>query len=127
MMNTEDRNQMLQVISDLSKEAYGFRVRKDYAAMTDAELQDQWNRFIDAAADRRTQEISREELAYDKWISHVTSLARINSVSLATAIRWDMDAEGAHDDRDIGYYCHVTGIGYDRVQEIQKYFDADAK
>lgn len=126
-MNTEDRNEMLQVISDLSKEAYGFRVRKDYAAMTDAELQDQWNRFFDAAADRQDQETSREELAYDKWISHVTSLARINSVSLATAIRWDMDAEGAHDARGIDYYCYLAGIDYDRVQEIQNYFDADTK
>ena len=127
MMNSETRAEMLQTISDLSKEAYGFRVRKDFAAMTDAELQHQWDRFLDAADDRETQGIRAEELAYDKWISHVTSLTRINSVSLATAIRWDMDAEGAHDDRDIGYYCHVTGIGYDRVQEIQNYFDADTK
>ena len=127
MMNIEDRNEMIQAISDLSEEATGFRVRKYWAAMTDAELQDQWNRFIDAAAERQDQETRREKLAYDKWISYVTSLARINSVSLATAIRWDMDAQGVHDDREIGYYCHVTGIGYDRVQEIQNYFDADTK
>jgi len=127
MMNTEDRNQMLQIISDLSKEAYGFRVRKDFAAMSDEDLQSEWNYYIDTAEDRRTQEVHHEEFLYEKWFSHVVNISTINSVSLATAIRWDMDAEGAHDDRDIGYYCYVTGIGYSREQEIQKYLDADTK
>lgn len=38
-LSSAERAEMLQVISDLSKDAFGFRVRRDYAAMSDAELE----------------------------------------------------------------------------------------
>jgi hypothetical protein len=46
-MASIDRDYILQTISDLSKDAYGFRVRLDYASMSDAELAETFDRYLD--------------------------------------------------------------------------------
>ena len=67
MLNAADRNEMLLTISDLSKDAFGFRVRKDYASMTDEELLSDWNYFMQEAQASIIREREEEANNMASW------------------------------------------------------------
>jgi hypothetical protein len=98
-MASIDRDYMLQTISDLSKDAYGFRVRLDYAPISDAELAETFDRY---AADVEAS-IAREQIEaatnQANWEKHIYGLIAAGAGNRATAIRWDMAANNleAHD------------------------------
>ena len=47
--STPTRDDIIMCISDLSKEVYGFRVRRNYGVMSDAELEQEYNHFLQLA------------------------------------------------------------------------------
>lgn len=119
-LSQSDRASMLQVISDLSKDAYGCRIRLDYEAMSDSELQFTWDGFI-AESEASTQREAAQKLRAQKdWEAHIAQLMSIGASDRATAIRWDMVAmdavHGTHEDGsphyDVGYYCYLVGLDY---------------
>ena len=71
MLTREDRKSMLEVISDLSKDAYGYRVRLNYSAMSDEELQTTWDSFISAAEESTQQEDAAYARAQTEWENHI--------------------------------------------------------
>jgi len=119
MLTREARNEMLQIISDLSKEAYGYRVRFDYAAMSDDELQRTWDRFINAADAAMAHEKAEKERTQQAWEQHIATLIAMGAGDRATAICWDMQAEGT-DGYDIGYYYYRKGIDYSNENTIKQ-------
>lgn len=126
-MTLDERNGMLQIISDLSKEAYGYRVRLDYNAMSDEELQNTWDGFCDTAEERQKEEESMEARAWDEFTKHIADMQEVApTASVADIIRWDMDAYDVMQEGidgvlrpDIGFYCYKRGIAYRKEQEIQ--------
>ena len=117
-MTPEDRNGMLQIISDLSKDAFGFRVRKDYSAMSDAELQETWDYYCRELEDSMAREKAFKESARKDWTSRMSKLSVSLSAPLKDVIRWDMDAEGANG--DIGFYCYLTGMSFEMEPIIKQ-------
>jgi len=91
----EDRNGMLQVISDLSKDAYGFRVRQDYGAMTDDQLQMEWDHFVRVADERSAREEREQANALREWEERTAMYVRNFNITLDRAIAWDIMSEGA--------------------------------
>jgi patatin-like phospholipase/acyl hydrolase len=122
MLTAAERNEMLQTISDLSKEAYGFRVRLDYDAMSDADLQDTWDGFMRTANAAFEQEKAQAARAKTIWEADIQQLIEIGAGNRATAIRWDMEAMDAKNGEhfDAGYYCYLRGIDYSNEHEIKQ-------
>lgn len=107
-LSSAERAEMLQVISDLSKDAYGFRLRLDYAAMSDAELTQTWDRFIVDMRDNDAAELAAEQHASARLTARLASLQADNGISAADALRWLMDAQGTD---DWGYFLWDMGLG----------------
>src|SRR5262245_53152611 len=120
-MTPAERDEMLHVISDLSKEAYGYRVRLDYAAMSDSELQAQWDSFLKTADAREIERQQDEARAVVRWEARIADLIALGAGDRGTALRWDMDAMDAFngDVRDAGYYCYLCGIPYSHEDAIR--------
>lgn len=110
------RNEMLEAISDLSKDAYGARIRLDYDAMSDDELRATWDSFLAESIASFEREKKDEARAQQDWETHLESLISAGAGDMATAIRWDMQAEDVGN--DIGYYCYCKRISYSNEETI---------
>ena len=117
MSNLFDRESILMSISDASKEAYGYRVRRNYAALSDEELLDTYNGYCRDIAIAIAEETEREEAATTAWNAHLAELSDRYGISRKDALRWDMEAEGA--ENDPSYYCFLVGIGYSHARTIE--------
>lgn len=111
-----DRNEVLLSISDVSKEAYGYRVRQNYAAMSDEDLFATYDQYLSDAAHAAVEEVEREQAATKAWNAHICNLMNAHGISRRDALRWDMEAEGA--EGDVSYYCFLVGIGYENEKTI---------
>ena len=123
-MNTPSREEILQNISDLTKDATGHRERENWDEMSDAELVAAWNYWANAADETCREEREAEARNYAEWFERLTATSLEFRVNLSTAIRWDMDAEDI-DHSDVGYYCHRVGIPFGEESKIRRYFVQD--
>jgi hypothetical protein len=109
-------------VSDLHKDAYGFRPGAgwwaQWQAMDDAGRQAEWDRLINASEESVELERQAEAAAMGRWDAHIAQLMADNGVDRATALRWDMQAMNANGDE--GYYCFLWGIGYANEVAIRK-------
>lgn len=116
-LSTEEREYMLNSISDLSKDATGCRVRWNYEAMDDAELQSSWDYFIRELEESNVRDAERAIAAQKRWENHIESLVALGAGNRATAIRWDMDANNIM--QGAGEYCYVHGLSYELEERIK--------
>jgi len=113
------------LFSDLHKDAFGFRPRghEFYDASADRK-QVIW----DATCDALDAELVREcRCALDsqrKWEAKIAKFIELGAPDEATAIRWDMDANGieADDPQRNGYYCFIMGIAYMHESRVASAF-----
>lgn len=117
---------MTDLISDLYKDAYGFRPAneylRNYASLSKEEQQEE-DAYLQNIVDRSIEEErAQREHSYNVWFNSVSQIATSNNVSLGTAIRWDMEAHDATmgGELDVGYYCYKTGIGYENETFIKQ-------
>lgn len=118
-LTANEREEILNTISDLTKAACGFRVRKNFGAMTDEELEAEYAYYWQEAEYVARRERIEQEKAQLEWETHITGLMVNHGLSKADAIRWDMQAMGV-DKRDVGYYCYLHGMGYSLEHEIEE-------
>lgn len=111
------RESLMGMISDMHKDAYGFRPSGDMYGrlreMSDAELDAMVNnlqRDINESIDR---EKIAEDRAYAKWDARMTANMAQFNIDRETAIRWDRQAED--DFGDLGYYCWNQGFDVSRL------------
>ena len=127
VLTLDERNDMLQVISDLSKSAYGYRVRLDYNGMSDEELQDTWDGFLRASDEAEKLEQQQQAEAWDTFLNDLNAIVESGAKDIATALRWDMDAydiEHGPVQYDVGFYCYKRGIAYSKEAEITAMMEA---
>lgn len=118
-LTVAEREDILNTISDLTKDAYGFRVRYiDWNSMSDDELLADYNRWLERAQESARREEEMENLNYRNWLSHIEEVMAVGASTKATAILWDMQSMGV-DKTDVGYYCYLHGIGYSHESEIE--------
>jgi hypothetical protein len=112
-------------LSDVFKDAYGYRPDVDYmkwfAALDIASQKQEWDFLNDRIVESINKDSARETAQKAKWETHIAKLMADNNVDQATALRWDMDAIGAQMGgyRDAGYYCFLWGIAYSIANEIR--------
>lgn len=118
MRYTWDEN----VVSDLHKDAYGFRPSAtwwaQWRAMDGDDRQAEWDRLCGELEAEQAREQAARSRSQARWEDHISQLMSTNGIDRATAIRWDMQAEDAVN--DAGFYCFLVGIGYHNEEEINR-------
>jgi len=110
-----------QTVSDLHKDAYGFRpgavFMQAWKGMSPDAKQGMWD-FLCSELER---EMEQEKLAqlrsYELWVYLMTKTAKEKGVTFAEAVRQDVaeaDVNG-----DYGYYCFQNGLSYDQELPIK--------
>jgi hypothetical protein len=118
MLTAAERNEMLNLMSDLSKEAYGFRVRKDYTNCSDDEIQADWNYYHETATRRWTEEARQEAAALAEWKARINQLCADHGIKRHTAVKWDMEA--MDNEEDFEHYLWKCGIDLRLTGELAK-------
>jgi hypothetical protein len=110
------------LISDLHKDAFGYRPRAVYFAdwrdMTPGQKQAEWDDLCAIVEENNRREADIQSHRYDEWNAHVSKIAADNRVNLAAAIYWDMDAMGVSGAAD--QYCFKWGMSFSVADEIRK-------
>jgi len=108
----------LGMYSDIHKDVFGFRPR----GIEFATLQDVHEAIQDLIPLLEEQETRRREEQADNWDAYKTRIQKMATdlnIDQATAIRWDMEAEGI-DIRDYSFYCYLNDLSYDREADIKE-------
>ena len=115
-------NSNAAIISDLYKEANGFRPSaawmKSFIEMSQVgqeSLMDDLERQSDSEAEHERE---REDRAYTYWSNQIYDMTITHNISFADAIRWDMQAEDAVG--EISFYCFRRGLAYRCEDEISR-------
>lgn len=113
---------LYSTISDVSKDANGFRARFNWQEMTIAELEADLEYYYKAANETYEREVKWEKRATIAWKAHLRHLVSIGAGDIQTALKWDMAAEDA--DMDPGMYCYLKGISYRKERLINRVLKA---
>lgn len=115
------------IVSDLHKEAYGFRPSASYFEMwnriPDAEKQIEWDRLLERMSDSMDEEAHQAEAAkrFEQRVADVMEL--VASSNRADAIRFIAQAEGKDD--EIEFYGYEAlefhfGLKFGYIKESSK-------
>ena len=127
-ITAEHREEILQTISDMSKDATGSRLRYDYKAMSDSELLGMVEYFADEIERNNGLEEEENAEAVKGFELFLTGLMSDYGISQADALRWDMEAEDAPNrgDQDVESYLWSKRIGFGDMapyKELAKQFE----
>tara|TARA_Y100000992_G_scaffold288081_1_gene241477 strand:- start:444 stop:830 length:387 start_codon:yes stop_codon:yes gene_type:complete len=117
-----EREQLLTYISDVHKDAYGFRPRGSYDNYSVVELKAELDRLCEIAEEeyKRQQELEAE--AYKALHKHLADLVSIGARDFKQALAWDIQAEECEHDGfvDFGFYCYKKGIAYNKQRVLER-------
>ena len=122
-ITTQDQfNDCLLWISDLSKDAYGFRVRNtNWAAMSFEELTAEVNRFSAIVEQNNAEEEIINKTNIEAFEQRIQELVNSGAGDRETALRWIVDA---YDESDLmyggSYVLYSLGIN---SPELEKELD----
>lgn len=106
-MTPQERESMLNTMSDMSKDATGSRLRLDYAGMTDAELQSTFDYFQKQILEGIELEKVADAKAKSELEEAIAKIINSGAGNRATALRWLVD-----DERDVDFALYTLGLGY---------------
>ena len=107
-MTPQERESMLNCMSDMSKDATGCRLRLDYAGMTDDQLQATFDGFQRDIVEGIAREKAQDAKAKSELEEAIANIINSGAGNRATALRWLVDEE-----RDVDFALYKLGIGYD--------------
>lgn len=117
-----EREQLLTYISDVHKDAYGFRPRGSYDNYSVVELKAELDRLCEIAEEeyKRQQELEAE--AYKALHKHLADLVSIGARDFKQALAWDIQAEECEHEGfvDFGFYCYKKGIAYNKQKVLER-------
>jgi hypothetical protein len=109
------------LLSDLHKDAYGFRPSPDtwtaWKQMSTEELNADIDYMIELLEQNSKEEERQEFLAVTAFEAYVKQTMSICNVNRATAIQYDMDAHDVMG--DVGYYEYHWGLPYGYINQVQ--------
>ena len=117
------------LISDLHKDAYGFRPKGDYFAWwescSDDEKQAEWDSLLDAFRRREAEEQELEQAAVVDLEYRISSLMEHGARNREMAVRWL--AEAFETNGDVSYLEWNLGVPYGYLtKEFGSYFTKEA-
>lgn len=92
------RSHLHQFISDVSKDAQGWRHRIDPSQYTIAELEAECSYWAKQSEIAEREEAAREKRAIEKFEEDITRIMNVGAHDRATALRWFRDAHFADDE-----------------------------
>lgn len=115
-----------ELLSDLHKDAYGFRPSASYMEqfeeLSEAEKEREWERLCQRVSESIDEEREYHAARLVDFTAHLKSLMAQFSIDMHTALRWDMEAndadvEGALDahgdaSQEIEHYLYCQGIDF---------------
>jgi len=105
-----------RIVSDLHKDAFGFRPREAFWAEWDASTEDGkqaiWDYLCEALAAEIAAEQRRKDAAIEAFEQRVLELERLGAPDRQTAIRWIVESLDAGVGDDAGYVCYLLGLPY---------------
>lgn len=119
-LSPDARDSIYSAISDMSKDAQGFRLRLNLNTVTDSELLEAvayWERRVVESID---SDRKAELKAAEAHAAHIAKMVQDHNISRATALKWDLEAmDSVHGDvYDCGYYCFQWGLSYNKAVEF---------
>lgn len=87
-MTTDERNEMLNLYSDLCKDVYGSRPRYDYKSLSDKELQTSWNEMIIMLEEDNKREALLQKNSILAFEASIDKMISIGAEDRETALRW---------------------------------------
>jgi len=110
------------IISDLHKDAYGFRPSADFWAWwntsTDDVRQETWDSLLDTLDRAVAQERLAQAQAEHDFQCRVASLMHLGARDFETAIRWLHEAHNTLGDDD--YLEYQLGVGYGYIRKARE-------
>lgn len=105
-----------RTVSDLHKDAYGFRPKEMFWAEWDASDEDGkqgiWDYLIEAFNAEQQAERRRKERAIADFESRVTLMMEVGAPTREVAIKWIVESLDAGVGDDAGYVCYLLGLPY---------------
>lgn len=118
-----------ELISDLYKEANGFRPSVDFFARWDEMSQDQkqeeWDYLCQQSNDRAEEEKRLSQQAVEQFEARILESIQMGAATREDAIRWILQAEGLDKEYDAGYICYCLGLPYSREAEFKPFVSWD--
>ena len=103
-------------VSDLHKDAYGFRPKEMFWAEWDASDEDGkqgiWDYLIEAFNAEQQAERLRKERAIADFESRVSLMMEVGAPTREVAIKWIVESLDAGVGDDAGYVCYLLGLPY---------------
>ena len=118
----------LSILSDLHKEARGFRPSVEYttwfAGLPKEKQLREWDGLLQESDERNEREAAEQKDALMRWEGHMKGLMRVHNIPLKDAIKWDLDAEEIqiHSHQDIEHYCFINNLPHNKWAEIVEMF-----
>lgn len=118
-MANSKREDILDNISDVYKEAFGFRPRGyGFDTMTLAQLEELYNEWIYRGELNYRIEQKRQALALEQFEERVADLIKMGASNRENAIRWIVD--GLDDDyMDGKHVCYLLDVPYSFSAEFE--------
>ena len=117
-----EKEQLLTYISDVHKDARGFRPRGIYNDYSVPELK----KVLDDLSEEAHQEALRiERMEIENWKElkkHLAGLVDMGAKNFKQALAWDIQAEDCEHDGwiDYGFYCYKKGIAYRKERVLAR-------
>ena len=112
-------------VSDLHKDAYGFRPSETFwswwDSATDGEKQAEWDDLHDAFRRTQARERAAEEAAVNRFFQRIASLMHSGARDQHMAIRWlveSVDCQG-----DLSFACYLLNLPYSYEKILQEAMD----
>ena len=117
-----EKEQLLTYISDVHKDAYGFRPRGDWTDWSVVELRAELDRLHEAAEEAYKQQQALEAENYKALHKHFADLVNMGAKNFKQALAWDIQAEECEYEGyiDYGFYCYKKGIAYNKQRVIER-------
>ena len=124
-----EREQLLIYISDVHKDAYGFRPRGQYDDWSVEDLKVEIDRLVDYANEVYEQEQIAAEKAADAFDEQILAVQASGAGNREQAIKWLVEAEGEDALWDLEHFVWKQGFlftdrGRALVKELQELYKA---
>jgi hypothetical protein len=114
-----------QIVSDLHKDARGYRPRENWwqmwEQMTEDEKQNEWDGLLCELSEAMESERHAENMAMIALYQRIQGTMLLGAKNEVQALKWIMEAE-EFDDHDLrygpDYFCYHFGLSYSAKSEL---------
>lgn len=116
----------LSILSDLHKDARGFRPSVDYttwfAGLPKENQAREWDSLSKELKDNEEREAAEQKDSLGKWEDHMLGLMRVHNIEKKDAVKWDMESEEIviRCGQDVDHYCFINNLPQDSWSEVRQ-------